>query len=40
MAEVDLKHQTQDMREVTEYDIHFLALGNAHGFVIYNELSQ
>ena len=28
------------MSEVTEYGNHFLALGSAHGFVIYNGLSQ
>ena len=28
------------MGGVTEYGKHFLALGSAHGFVIYNGLSQ
>ena len=36
MAEVDLKCQTQDMRE----HIYFLALENAHAFVICTGLSQ
>jgi hypothetical protein len=28
------------MHEVTKYNEHFLALGNAHGLVIYNSLLQ
>ena len=41
MAEkVSLKHQAQDMSAITEYGKHFLALGSAHGFVIYNGLTQ
>ena len=35
--EVGLRQQAQDMSEVREYG-HFLALGSAHGFVIYNGL--
>ena len=31
---------TSSMCGVTEYGKHFLALGSAHGFVIYNGLSQ
>ena len=38
--DVGLKQQAQYMTEVTEYGKHFLALGRAHGFVIYNGLSQ
>ena len=38
--EVGLKRQAQDMSAITEYGKHFLALGIAHGFVIYNGLSQ
>ena len=38
--EVGLKRQAQDMSAITEYGKHFLALGSAHGFVIYNGLSQ
>ena len=38
--EVGLKQQPQDMSEVIEYGKHFLALGSAYGFVIYNSLSQ
>ena len=37
--EVGLKRQAQDM-SITEHGKHFLALGSAHGFVIYNGLSQ
>ena len=37
---VGLKQHVQDMSEVTEYGKHFLALGSACGFVIYNGLSQ
>ena len=38
--EVGLKRQAQDMSAITEYRKHFLALGSAPGFVIYNGLSQ
>ena len=38
--EVGLKRQAQDMSAITKYGKHFLALGSAHGFVIYNGLSQ
>ena len=38
--EVGLKKQAQDIHEGTEYRKHFRALGSAHGFVIYNGLSQ
>ena len=38
--EVGLKRQAQDMSAITEYGKHFRALGSAHGFVIYNGLSQ
>ena len=38
--EVGLKRQAQDMSAITESGKHFLALGSAHGFVIYNGLSQ
>ena len=31
--------QAQDINEVTKYGKHFLVLGSAHGFVIYNGLS-
>ena len=38
--EVGLKQEIQDMSEVTKYGKHILALGSAHGFVIYNGLLQ
>ena len=37
---VGLKRQAQDMSVITEYGKHFLALGSAHVFVIYNGLSK
>ena len=37
---VGLKRQAQDMSVITEYGKHFLALGSAHVFVIYNGLPQ
>ena len=40
VEEVGLKQQAQDMSGIIEYGKHFLALGSAHGFVIYNGLSQ
>ena len=40
VEEVGLKRQDQDMSAITQYEKHFLALGSAHGFVIYNGLSQ
>ena len=38
--EVGLRRQAQDTSKVMEYATHFLAFGNAHGFVIHNGLSQ
>ena len=38
--EVGLKQQAEDMSEVTEHAKHFLTLGNAHGFVIYNDVTM
>ena len=38
--EVGLKWQVQDINGVTKYGKHFLAVGSAHEFVIYNGLSQ
>ena len=40
VEEVGLKRQAQDMSEVTEYGKDFQVLASAHGFVIYNGLSQ
>ena len=37
---VGLKRQSQDISGVTKYGKHLLALGNAHGLVIYSGFSQ
>ena len=40
VEDVGLQRTTQDPGEITEYGRHFLALGSAHGLVIYNGLSH
>ena len=39
VEKVGLKRQSQDMSGVTEYGKHLLALGSAHGVVLYSGFS-
>ncbi|MCO5599997.1 hypothetical protein L7F22_054105 [Adiantum nelumboides] len=38
-CDLDMHRMAQDAVDVTEYGMHFLALGSAHGLLIYNGLS-
>ncbi|MCO5607948.1 hypothetical protein L7F22_062150 [Adiantum nelumboides] len=39
-CDLDMHRMAQDAGDVTEYGMHFLALGSAHGLLIYNGLSR
>lgn len=39
MDDIGLARSAQDVTEITEYGCHFLALGSAHGLVIFNGLA-
>ncbi|MCO5563631.1 hypothetical protein L7F22_017278 [Adiantum nelumboides] len=39
-CDLDMQRMAQDAGDVTEYGTHFLALGSAHGLLIYNGLPQ